>query len=104
MDRPDQGSEVRTRLAGGGSRIRTLGPALGIHSGWDRRPCQDSRMARERGREYAAGMMELSYRRHRFPPVVIQHAVWLYLRFTLTYRDLADLLADRHLDISSDTV
>jgi hypothetical protein len=34
-------------------------------------------MARERGREYAAGMMELSYRRHRFPPVVIQHAVWL---------------------------
>src|ERR1700746_2223039 len=25
-------------------------------------------------------MMELSYRRHRFPPVVIQHAVWLYLR------------------------
>jgi transposase-like protein len=29
-------------------------------------------------------MMELSYRRHRFPPVVIQHAVWLYLRFTLS--------------------
>jgi hypothetical protein len=27
-------------------------------------------------------MMELSYPRHRFPPVVIQHAVWLYLRFT----------------------
>ena len=25
-------------------------------------------------------MMELSYRRHRLPPVVIQHAVWLYLR------------------------
>src|SRR5947207_2406869 len=32
-------------------------------------------------------MMELSYRRHRFPPVVIQHAVWLYLRFTLSYRN-----------------
>jgi transposase-like protein len=28
-------------------------------------------------------MAELSYRRHRFPPIVIQHAVWLYLRFTL---------------------
>jgi len=28
-------------------------------------------------------MAEISYRRHRFPPVVIQHAVWLYLRFTL---------------------
>jgi transposase-like protein len=35
-------------------------------------------------------MMELSYRRHRFPPVVIQHAVWLYLRFTLSYGDVED--------------
>ena len=40
-------------------------------------------------------MMELSYRRHRFPPVVIQHAVWVYLRFTLSYRDVEDLLAER---------
>ena len=47
-------------------------------------------MARERGREYADEMMELSYRRHRFPPVVIQHAVWLYLRFTLSYGDVED--------------
>ena len=45
-------------------------------------------------------MMELSYRRHRFPPVVIQHAVWVYLRFTLSYRDVEDLLAERGLDIS----
>jgi putative transposase len=49
-------------------------------------------------------MMELSYRRHRFPPVVIQHAVWLYLRFTLSYRDIKDLLAERGLDISYETV
>src|SRR5882724_3334513 len=48
-------------------------------------------------------MMELSYRRHRFPPVVIQHAVWLYLRFTLSYRDVEDLLAERGLDISYET-
>ena len=59
------------------------------------RPCEDNRMARERGREYADEMMELSYRRHRFPPVVIQHAVWLYLRFTLSFRDVEDLLADQ---------
>jgi transposase-like protein len=32
-------------------------------------------------------MAEISYRRHRFPPVVVQPAVWLYLRFTLSYRD-----------------
>src|SRR5437016_4635146 len=49
-------------------------------------------------------MMELSYRRHRFPPVVIQHAVWLYLRFTLSYRDVEDLLAERGPDISYETV
>jgi putative transposase len=46
-------------------------------------------------------MAEISYRRHRFPPVVIQHAVWLYLRFTLSYRDVEDLLAERGLDVSS---
>src|ERR1700756_5418806 len=49
-------------------------------------------------------MMELSYRRHRFPPVVIQHAVWLYLRFTLSYRDVEDLLAERGFDVSYETV
>src|SRR3954454_19214995 len=49
-------------------------------------------------------MMELSYRRHRFPPAVIQHAVWLHLRFTLSYRDVEELLAERGLDISYETV
>src|SRR2546421_1559739 len=49
-------------------------------------------------------MAEISYRRHRFPPMVIQHAVWLYLRFTLSYRDVEDLLAERGLDISYETV
>jgi transposase-like protein len=49
-------------------------------------------------------MAEISYRRHPFPPVVIQHAVWLYLRFTLSYRDVEELLAERRLDISYETV
>src|SRR5690242_2480791 len=49
-------------------------------------------------------MIERSYRRHRFPPVVIQHAVWLYLRFTLSYRDVEDLLAERGFDVSYETV
>jgi transposase-like protein len=49
-------------------------------------------------------MAEISYRRHRFPPVVIQHAVWLYLRFTLSYRDVEDLLAERRLDVSYETI
>src|SRR5215472_16108908 len=49
-------------------------------------------------------MTSLSYRRHRFPPTVIQHAVWLYLRFTLSYRDVEDLLVERGLDVSYETV
>ena len=49
-------------------------------------------------------MAEISYRRHRFLPVIIQHAVWLYLRFTLSYRDVEELLAERGLDISYETV
>src|SRR5438046_9816536 len=49
-------------------------------------------------------MIELSYRRDRFPPIVIQHAVWLYLRFTLSYRDVEDLLAERRVDVSYETV
>ena len=49
-------------------------------------------------------MALISYRRHRFPPVVIQHAVWLYLRFTLSYRDVEELLAERGLDISYESV
>src|ERR687889_534933 len=40
-------------------------------------------------------MPPISYARHRFPPVIIQHAVWLYVRFTLSYRDIEDLLAER---------
>jgi putative transposase len=49
-------------------------------------------------------MVQLSYRRHRFPPAVIQHAIWLYLRFTLSYRDVEDLRVERGLEISHETV
>jgi putative transposase len=38
-------------------------------------------------------MTSISYRRHRFPSDIIQHAVWLYFRFPLSYRDVEDLLA-----------
>src|ERR1700741_1606450 len=49
-------------------------------------------------------MGPLCYRRDRFPPEIIQHAIWLYLRFTLSYRDVEELLAERGLDISYETV
>jgi putative transposase len=49
-------------------------------------------------------MPPLSYARHRFPAVLIQHAVWLYFRFTLSYRDVEDLLAERGVELSYETV
>ena len=49
-------------------------------------------------------MTNISYRCHRFPPEIIQYAVWLYSKFTLSYRDIEDLLAERGLDISYETI
>ena len=49
-------------------------------------------------------MWTVSYRRHRFPPEIIQHAVWLYFRFPLSYRNVEDLLAERGIDVSYETV
>ena len=49
-------------------------------------------------------MKKISYARHRFPPEIIQYAVWLYFRFPLSYRDVEDLLAERGIDVSYETV
>lgn len=48
-------------------------------------------------------MQKLSFKRHRFPSEVIRHAVWLYAIFTLSFRDVEDLLAERGLDVSYET-
>ena len=48
--------------------------------------------------------MEISFARHQFPPDIIRHAVWLHLRFTLSFRDVEELLAERGLDVSYETV
>ncbi len=44
------------------------------------------------------------YKRHRFPPDIIQHAVWLYYRFNLSHRDIEDLLAVRGIVVSYESV
>src|SRR4028118_1237558 len=49
-------------------------------------------------------MQPISYARHQFPAEIIQHAVWLYLRFTLSYRDVEELLAERGIETSYETV
>ncbi len=45
-----------------------------------------------------------TYSGYRFPRDVIQRAVWMYLRFTLSYRDVEDLLAERGIEVSYETV
>jgi len=45
-----------------------------------------------------------SYRRHRFPPEIISHAVWLYYRFCLSFRDVEDLLAERGIIVSYEAI
>ena len=49
-------------------------------------------------------MGRLSFKRHRFPPEIICHGVWLYFRFTLSFRDVEEMLAQRGIDVSYETV
>jgi hypothetical protein len=49
-------------------------------------------------------MTKISYAGYRFPPEVIHQAIWLYLRFTLSFRGVEDLLAERGIVVSYETV
>ena len=44
------------------------------------------------------------YKRHRFPPDIISYAVWIYYRFNLSHRDIDDLLAERGVTVSYETI
>jgi hypothetical protein len=56
------------------------------------------------GGSVAKGMKKISYRGYRLPPEIIQQAIWLYLRFTLSLRDVEDLLAEQGIMVSYETV
>src|SRR5450759_1433054 len=49
-------------------------------------------------------MTKINYSGYRFPPEIIQQAIWLYVRFTLSFRDVEDLLAERGIVVSYETV
>ena len=49
-------------------------------------------------------MKKISYTGYRFPPEIIQQTIWLYLRFTLSFRDVEDLLAERGIAVSYETI
>ena len=44
------------------------------------------------------------YKRQRFPPDIISYAVWLYHRFNLSHRDIEDLLAERRISVSHESI
>src|SRR6202040_2544322 len=56
------------------------------------------------GGPVAKGMKKISYRGYRFPSEIIQQAIWLYLRFTLSLPDVEDLLAEHGIMVSYETV
>ena len=49
-------------------------------------------------------MRAISFKRHRFGPEVIRLTVWLYFRFTLSIRDVEEMLAHRGIEVSRETV
>ena len=49
-------------------------------------------------------MRPLSFKRYRFPADVIRHAVWLYFRFTLSFRVVEEMLAQRGIDVPYETI
>jgi putative transposase len=49
-------------------------------------------------------MKKISYSGYRFPPEIIHQAIWLYFRFTLSLRDVEDLLAERGILVSYETI
>lgn len=44
-----------------------------------------------------------SYQRHRFPSAIISHAVWLYHRFCLSFREVEELFAEREITVTYET-
>src|SRR4051812_12486018 len=49
-------------------------------------------------------MTVLSYSGYRFPCDIIQRAIWMYLRFTLSFRDVEELLAERGIIVAYESI
>ena len=49
-------------------------------------------------------MKKIDFDGYRFPPAIIQQAIWSYFRFTLSFRDVEDLRAERGITVSYETV
>jgi len=49
-------------------------------------------------------MTQISYKILHFPPSIVQQAIWLYVRFNLSWRDVEELLAERGIEVSYETI
>jgi len=49
-------------------------------------------------------MNKALYRGHRFPKEIISHCVWLYFRFSLSYRDVQEMMAERGVLVSHEAI
>ena len=56
------------------------------------------------GRMNMPTIQPLSYSGYRFPAVIISHCTWLYFRFALSYRDVAEMMAERGVTVSYETI
>jgi putative transposase len=100
---PGGAEGIRTSdLHGAGACAVTAPPLPGVNTAegivTPRQTCGPS------GHPVASGMEKISYAGYRFPPEIIDQAIWLYLRFTLSLRDVEDLLAERGVAVSYETV
>ena len=45
-----------------------------------------------------------TYKNHRFPVAIISHAVWLYFRCCLSFRDVEELLSERGVTVTYEAI
>jgi hypothetical protein len=109
-DREGADTSRKTENLTGGGRVRRRGYQLG--AGERQLFTSSPSMALSRrpgicdlvGGSVASRMKKIDYDGYRFPPEIIQRAIWLYFRFTLSFRDVEDLLAERGVTVSYETV
>ncbi len=63
-----------------------------------RKPCDTCRM------KTSSSTPTSPYKGHRFPQEINTHAVWLYYRFSLSYRDVEEMLSERGIVVTYETV
>ena len=48
--------------------------------------------------------LKINCKRHRFPPRIIAHVVWLHVRFNLSLREVEEVILERGIDVSYETI